>query len=127
MMSPARILSSSTVRGRKPPRMMAMDRKRSSAQGLPSRIVTTFLLGSPCADDLFLSIAIILGGFLPLAVELDGICAGDIIDCLLFHVAVGRLHVAALVVILGGGVNVVGSVTHPVLPCEAPLNLVRLL
>merc|ERR1719508_321360 len=70
---------------------------------------------------------LILGGLLPLAVELHSIRAGDIIDGLLFHVAVGRLHVAALVVILSGGVNVVCGVAHPVLPCEAPLNLVRLL
>merc|ERR1712096_78725 len=42
-MSPARIPSSSTAKGRKPPRTMATDRKRSCAQGLPSRIVTTFL------------------------------------------------------------------------------------
>merc|ERR1712096_317221 len=43
MMSPARIPWSSTARGRRPPRTMATDRKRSCALGLPSRIVTTFL------------------------------------------------------------------------------------
>merc|ERR1712202_77625 len=43
------------------------------------------------------------------------------------HVAIRSLHVAALVVILGGGVNVVSGVAHPVLPCKAPLDLVSLL
>merc|ERR1719186_2429349 len=43
------------------------------------------------------------------------------------HVAIGSLHVAALVVILGGGVIVVSGVAHPVLPCKAPLDLVSLL
>merc|ERR1719482_2014287 len=40
-----------------------------------SRNVVTILFGSPCAHDLFLSIAIVLGGLLPLAVELHGIRA----------------------------------------------------
>merc|ERR1719352_287008 len=72
-----------------------------------SRDVIAILLGGPCTDNLLLPIAIVLGGHL--------------------HVAVGCLHVAALVVILGGGVNLVGGVAYPVLPCEAPLDLVGLL
>merc|ERR1719504_633978 len=92
-----------------------------------SRDVVAILLGSPCTDNLLLPIAIVLGGHLPLAVELHGIGAGHIVDDLFLHVAVRCLHVAALVVILGGGVDLVGGVADPVLPCEAPLDLVGLL
>merc|ERR1711928_49840 len=89
--------------------------------------LVAILLGCPGADDLLLPITIVLGGLLPLAVELDSVSAGDVIDYFLLHVAVGCLHVAALVVILGGGVDLVGGVADPVLPCEAPLDLVGLL
>ena len=41
--------------------------------------------------------------------------------------AVRCLHVAALLVILGGGVDLVGGVADPVLPFEASLDLVGLL
>ena len=75
----------------------------------------------------FLTVAIVLGSLLPLAIELNSIRASYIVNSLLFHVEVGCLHVTALVVILGGGINVVGGVAHPVLPSEAPLDLVRLL
>merc|ERR1719352_1571 len=92
-----------------------------------SRDVVAILLGGPCTDNLLLPIAIVLGGHFPLAVKLHSVGAGHVVDNLLLHVAVGCLHVAALVVILGGGVDLVGGVTDPVLPCEAPLNLVGLL
>merc|ERR1719504_75754 len=89
--------------------------------------VVAILLRGPRADNLLLPIAIILGGHLPLAVELHGVSAGHVVDNLLLHVAVRCLHVAALVVILGSCVDLVGGVTNPVLPCEAPLDLVGLL
>merc|ERR1719504_70485 len=89
--------------------------------------VVTILLRGPRADNLLLPIAIVLGSHLPLAVELHGVGAGHVVDNLLLHVAVRCLHVAALVVILGGGVDLVGGVTDPVLSCEAPLDLVGLL
>merc|ERR1719504_140629 len=92
-----------------------------------SRDVVAILLGGPCTDNLLLPIPIVLGGHLPLTVELHSVGAGHVVDDLLLHVAVGCLHVAALVVILGGGVDLVGGVTDPVLPCEAPLDLVSLL
>merc|ERR1712202_105622 len=92
-----------------------------------SRNVIAILLRGPRTHDLLLSVSVVLCRLLPLAVKLDRIGAGDIIDCFFLHIAIGRLHVAALVVILGGGVNVVSGVTHPVLPCEAPLDLVSLL
>merc|ERR1712183_633257 len=84
--------------------------------------VITILLGSSRTHDLFT----VHGTFL-LAIELYGVCTSDIVDGFLFHIAVGRLHVTALVVILGSGINVVGGVAHSVLPGEAPLYLVRLL
>merc|ERR1719504_144729 len=89
--------------------------------------VVAILLRGPCTDNLLLPIAIVLGGHLPLAVELHGVGAGHVVDNLLLHVAVRCLHIAALVVILGGGVDLVGGVTDPVLSCEAPLDLVGLL
>ena len=61
------------------------------------------------------------------AVKLDSVGAGDIIDDLLLHVAVWCLYIAALVVILGGGVDLVGGVTDPILASEALLDLVSLL
>merc|ERR1739838_1286289 len=92
-----------------------------------SRNVIAILLRGPRTHHLLLSISVVLSRLLPLAVKIDSIGAGDVVDCFFLHVAIGRLHVAALVVILGGGVNVVSGVAHPVLPCEAPLDLVSLL
>merc|ERR1719504_363430 len=89
--------------------------------------VVAVLLRCSCAHNLLLPIPIILGALLPLAVELHGVGAGHIVDHLLLHVAVRGLHVAALVIILGGRVYLVGGVAHAVLPCEAPLHLVGLL
>merc|ERR1719504_505325 len=89
--------------------------------------VVTILLRGPRADNLLLPIAIVLGSHLPLAVELHGVGAGPVVDNLLQHRGVQCLHVAALVVVLGGGVDLVGGVTDPVLSCEAPLDLVGLL
>merc|ERR1719504_154418 len=86
--------------------------------------VVAILLWCPRTDNLLLAITIILGALLPLAVELHGVGAGHVVDHLLLHEAVRGLHVAALVVILGGGVYLEGGVTHPVLPSEAPLHLV---
>ena len=49
-----------------------------------------------------LVVAVILGGIDPLAAELNRVGAGPVIDHLLLHVAVGCLHVSALVIILSG-------------------------
>merc|ERR1719407_373256 len=92
-----------------------------------SRNVIAILLRGPRTHNLLLSISVVLCCLLPLAVELNCIGAGDIVDRFFLHVAIRSLHVAALVVILGGGVNVVSGVAHPVLPCKAPLDLVSLL
>merc|ERR1719350_2652680 len=89
--------------------------------------VVAVLLGCPRTDYLLLAIAIVLGGLLPLAVKLHSIGAGDVVNHFLLHEAVGCLHVAALIVILSGGVDLVGGVADPVLPREAPLDLVGLL
>merc|ERR1719350_2398558 len=89
--------------------------------------VVAVLLWCPGTDHLLLAIAIVLGGLLPLAVELHSVGAGHVVNHFLLHEAVGCLHVAALIVILGGGVDLVGGVADPVLPCEAPLDLVGLL
>merc|ERR1719504_461553 len=89
--------------------------------------VVAILLGCPRTDNLLLAITIILGALLPLAVELHSVGAGHVVDHLLLHEAVRSLHVAALIVILSGGVYLVGGITHTVLPSEAPLDLVGLL
>merc|ERR1719233_257775 len=81
----------------------------------------------PCTDNTLWSVSIILRALIPLAVEFHGVCAGHVIDDLLFHVAVGCLDIGALVVIFGGHVDLVGGVAHSVLPSEAPLDLVSLL
>merc|ERR1719504_15785 len=89
--------------------------------------VVAILLWCPRTDNLLLAITIILGALLPLAVELHSVGAGHVVDHLLLHEAVRSLHVAALIVILSGGVYLVGGITHTVLPSEAPLDLVGLL
>ena len=85
--------------------------------------VVAILLRFWCADDLLL----ITDSLLLLAAEFHSVGTSHIIDHFLLHVAVRRLHIGTLVVIPGSGVNLVGGVAHPVLPCEAPLHLVGLL
>merc|ERR1712202_10805 len=92
-----------------------------------SRNVIAILLWGSRTNNLLLSVSVVLCRLLPLAVKLNCIGAGDIVYGFFLHIAIGSLHIAALVVILGGGVNVVSGVTHPVLPCEAPLDLISLL
>ena len=58
------------------------------------------MLGSLFTFNPLLVVAVILGGLDPLAAELNCVGAGHIIDHLLLHVAVGCLHVSALVIIL---------------------------
>merc|ERR1719186_1626227 len=89
--------------------------------------VVTTLCWLPCTYHSFRSVAIILGAFVPLAVELNRVCAGHIVDDLFLHVAVGGLDISALVVVLGGHVDLVGGVAHSVLPRETSLDLVSLL
>merc|ERR1719209_67717 len=89
--------------------------------------VVTALCWLPCTYNTFWSVAIILSALIPLAVELHGICTCHVVDDLFFHVAVRSLNICALVVILGGHVNLVGGVAHSVLPCETSLDLVGLL
>merc|ERR1719320_1386075 len=93
---------------------------------LPGDVIAA-LGGFPIAHNALRSIPIVLGALVPLAVELHGISAGDIVDHLFLHIAVRGLHVGALVVILGGHVYLVCGVTYPVLTSEAPLHLVCLL
>merc|ERR1719186_611201 len=89
--------------------------------------VVTALCGLPCTYHSLRSITIVLGALVPLAVELHGFCAGHVVDNLLLHVTIGGLDIRALVIILGGHIDLVGGVAHSVLPCEAPLDLVSLL
>merc|ERR1711875_180673 len=89
--------------------------------------VVTALCGLPRTDYSLGSVAIILSALVSLAVELDGVGAGHVVDNLLLHEAVGRLDISALIVILSGHVDLVGGVAYSVLPCEAPLDLVGLL
>merc|ERR1711942_66546 len=90
-----------------------------------SRDVVTRLCRLPVAHYTFGPVSIVLSALVPLAVELDRIGTGDIVDNLLLHVAVRSLHVGTLVVILSGHVDLVGGIAHPVLPSEASLHLVR--
>merc|ERR1719308_155978 len=89
--------------------------------------VITVLSRFPAADHTLGSIAIVLGGLVPLAVELNGVGAGNVVDHLFLHVAIRGLHVGTLVVILRSHVDLVSGVAHPVLASEAPLHLVSLL
>merc|ERR1719186_2528979 len=73
------------------------------------------------------SIAIVLGALVPLAVKLNGVSAGHVVDNLLLHVAIRCLDIATLVVVLGGHVDLVGGVAHSIFAREAPLDLVSLL
>merc|ERR1719334_2342040 len=86
--------------------------------------VVAILLGFPSADNLLLSITIILRGLLTPTVELHCVGAGYIVNDLLLHVTVRRLDIAALIIVLGSGVYFVGSITDTILPCETSLNLV---
>merc|ERR1711875_206685 len=92
-----------------------------------SRNVVTILSRFPAADHTLGSIAIVLGGLIPLAVEFHGVGAGNVVDYLFLHVAIRSLHVSALIVVLGSHVDLIGGVAHPVLAGEAPLHLVGLL
>merc|ERR1712201_67364 len=89
--------------------------------------VVTILSWLSVANNSLRTIAIILGALVPLAVELDRVGAGNVVDYLFLHVAVRGLHVGALIVILRSHVDLVGGVAHPVLAGEAPLHLVSLL
>merc|ERR1719244_1400404 len=80
--------------------------------------VVATLCRLPLTDNSLRSITIVLGTLIPLAVELNGVCTGHVVDNLLLHVAVGGLDIGALVVVLGGHVDLVGGVAHSVLPRE---------
>ena len=67
-----------------------------------ARDVVAVMLGRFFTFNPILVVAVILGGIDPLAAELNRVGAGHIIDHLLLHVAVGCLHVSALVLILSG-------------------------
>merc|ERR1711982_4796 len=70
-----------------------------------SRNVVTILSRFPTADHTLGSIAIVLGGLIPLAVEFHGVGAGYVVDYLFLHIAIRSLHVSALIVILGSHVD----------------------
>ena len=67
-----------------------------------ARDVVAVMLGRFFTFNPILVVAVILGGIDPLAAELNRVGAGPVIDHLLLHVAVGCLHVSALVIILSG-------------------------
>merc|ERR1719233_1644861 len=89
--------------------------------------VVAIMLGYLLTHDTLGPIAIVLSALVPLTVELETIGTSHVIDDLLLHVTIRSLKVRALVVILGGHVNLVGGVANPVLAREAPLHLVRFL
>merc|ERR1712098_447052 len=67
-----------------------------------SRDVVTILGWLPVAHNTFGPVSVVLRAFVPLTVELDGVCAGDIVNDLFLHITIRSLHVGTLVVILGG-------------------------
>merc|ERR1712168_1225042 len=77
--------------------------------------VITILFRFPGADDSLGPIAIILGALVPLTVKLHGIGAGHIVDTLFFHVAIRGFQVGALVVVLGGHIDLIGCVADSIL------------
>merc|ERR1712201_1904 len=89
--------------------------------------VVTILSWLSVANNSLRTIAIILGALVPLAVELDRVGAGNVVDYFFLHVAVRGLHVGTLIVVLRSHVDLVGGVAHPVLAREAPLHLISLL
>merc|ERR1711875_143183 len=89
--------------------------------------VVTILSRFPAADHILGSIAIVLGGLVPLTVELHGVGTGNVVDYLFFHIAIGGLNVCALIVILGSHIDLVCGIAHPIFASEAPLHLVCLL
>merc|ERR1711982_267988 len=58
--------------------------------------VVTILSRFSAADHTLGSIAIVLGGLVPLTVELHGVGAGNVIDYLFLHVAIRGLNICAL-------------------------------
>ena len=64
------------------------------------------------------------GALVPLAVKHHGVGAGHIVNNLLLHVAVRSFQVSALVVVLGGHVDLVSGVTDSILARETPLDLI---
>merc|ERR1712243_231838 len=89
--------------------------------------VVAILSRLPAAYYTLGSIAIVFGGLVPLAVKLHGVGACNVVNNLFLHVAIGSLDISALVVILGGHVDLVSGVAHPVLASEASLYLISLL
>merc|ERR1712142_1105827 len=67
--------------------------------------VVTILRRLPFTNDTLRSVAIILRALIPLAVKLHGVSTCHIVDNLLLHKAIRRLHIRALVVILGRHVD----------------------
>ena len=89
--------------------------------------VVAILFRSPLTNHLLLPIAVILGRLLAFTVKLNSVRTSNVINDLFLHETIRCLDLAALIVVLRGGVDVVRSVANPLLPCEAPLDLVRLL
>merc|ERR1711942_40903 len=89
--------------------------------------VVTTLGRFSAADHTLGSIAIVLGGLVPLTIELHGVGASNVIDDLFLHIAIRSLDIGALAVILCSHVDLVRGVAHPVLASEASLHLVSLL
>merc|ERR1712212_747746 len=92
-----------------------------------SGYVVTLLRWFPGTYHTLRPISIILCPLVPLAVELHRVGAGDIVYNLFLHVAVGGLHIDALVVILRSPVNVIDGVADSVHHCQAALDLISLL
>jgi len=86
--------------------------------------VVAILRRFPRADDTLRSITIVLGALVPLTVELDRIRTGHVVNDLLFHVTVRCLNICALIIVLSGHVDLVGSVANSILASETSLDLV---
>merc|ERR1719334_953254 len=92
-----------------------------------ARNVVAILSWLPITDNTLWTIPIVFGRLVPLAVEFDGVSAGDIVNNFLFHITIGCLDIGTLVIILGRHVDFIGGIADPVLTSETSLDLVSLL
>jgi len=88
--------------------------------------VVTILGGLSCANNSLRTVTIILGAFVTLTVEFYRIRTSYVVDDLLLHVAIRRLHICALIIILGCHVDLVGCIANSIFTGETPLNLIGL-
>merc|ERR1719450_601863 len=89
--------------------------------------VVAILSWLPVTDHSLWTIPIVFGCLIPLAVEFYVVCARNIVDDFLLHIAIGCLNIGALVIILRRHIDFISGIADPVLASEASLDLIRFL